>query len=78
LELRSVRTTVTVPDGGTLLISGMMTNHKFDAHSGIPFASDLPIVGRLFGTDLKQRERQNLVVLVTANLILFDEEESRL
>ena len=78
IELRSVRCTVTLPDGGTLLISGLMSHHKFDAHSGIPFLSDLPIVGRLFGSDLKQRERQNLIILVTANLILFDEEEERL
>ena len=78
IELRSVRTTVTLPDGGTLLLSGLMSHHKFDAHSGIPFLSDLPIVGRLFGSDLKQRERQNLIILITANLILFDEEEEKL
>ena len=63
--IRSVRTTATVPDGGTLLISGLMSNHSFDANSGIPVVSDLPILGRLFGTDLKQREKRNLLILVT-------------
>ena len=65
-----------MPDGGTLLVSGLMTDVKFDASSGIPFFSDLPIVGRLFGTNLKQREKVNLLILCTANLILFEEEEA--
>jgi len=76
IRFRSVRTTVTVPDGGTLMVSGLMTDVKFDAESGIPFFSDLPVVGRLFGTNSKQREKVNLLILCTANLILFDEEEA--
>ena len=78
IRLRSVRTTVTVPDGGTVLVSGLMTDLKFEASSGVPFFSDLPVVGRLFGTDLRQREKINLLVLVSTNLILFEEEEAKL
>ncbi len=78
IEFRSVRTTVTVPDGGTILMSGLMTDSKFDAHDGIPFLSDLPVLGRLFGYDLKQRFKRNLLIVVSAQLILFDEEESKL
>ena len=55
-----------------------MTDLKFEASSGVPFFSDLPVVGRLFGTDLRQREKINLLVLVSANLILFEEEEAKL
>jgi len=76
IRFRSVRTTVTVPDGGTLMVSGLMTDVKFDAESGIPFFSDLPVVGRLFGTNSKQREKVNLLILCTANLLLFEEEEA--
>ncbi len=78
IRLRSVRTTVTVPDGGTVMISGLMTDVKLEANAGIPFFSDLPVLGRLFGTDSRQVERINLLVLVTANLILFEEEEAKL
>lgn len=77
IRFRSVRTTIMVPDGGTVLVSGLMTDAKFDASSGIPFFSDLPIVGRLFGTDLKQREKVNLLIMCSANLILFEEEEAK-
>jgi len=77
IRFRSVRTTIMVPDGGTVLVSGLMTDVKFDASSGVPFFSDLPVVGRLFGTDLKQREKQNLLIMCSANLILFEEEEAK-
>ena len=78
IRLRSIRSTVTIPDGGSILLSGLMTDVKFSSSSGVPFLADLPIIGRLFGSDLKQREKINLIVLVSTNLILFDEEEGKL
>jgi general secretion pathway protein D len=78
IRLRSVRTTVIVPDGGSVLLSGLMTDVTFNSAAGVPFFSDLPILGRLFGSDLKQREKINLIVLVTTKLILFEEEEAKL
>jgi len=78
LELRSINTTVAVPDNGTLLYSGLINDSKFDTHAGVPLLSDLPIIGRLFGTNLKQRERRNLLILVNSRVILFDEEEAKL
>ncbi|MBN1808184.1 MAG: hypothetical protein JW909_03885 [Planctomycetes bacterium] len=78
LQLRSVRTTMTLPDGGTMLLSGLMTETKHHSHSGIPVLSDLPIIGRLFGSDLKQDERMNLLIMVSVRLILFTEEERKL
>ncbi|GMV80094.1 MAG: hypothetical protein AMXMBFR7_12780 [Planctomycetota bacterium] len=78
IELRSINTTVTVPDNGTLLFSGLINDRKIDSKSGIPFLSDLPIVGRLFSNNLKHRERRNLLVLVNARVVLFDEEEEKL
>ena len=78
LELRSVSTTVTVPDGGTMLFSGLISDRKIDAKSGVPFFSDLPIIGRFFCTNNKERVRRNLLVLVNARVVLFDEEEAKL
>lgn len=78
LELRSISTTVTVPDNGTLLFSGFVQDFKISTKSGIPFFSDLPVIGRIFGTNLKQRERRNLLILLNSRVILFDEEEAKL
>lgn len=78
LELRSVSTTVTVPDQGTVLMSGLISDRKIDAKSGVPLLSDLPIVGRFFANNNKERVRRNLLVLVTSRVVLFDEEEAKL
>jgi general secretion pathway protein D len=78
IELRSISTTVTVPDNGTMLFSGLISDRKIDAKSGIPLLSDLPIVGRFFSSNNKERVRRNLLVLVNSRVILFDEEEARL
>jgi general secretion pathway protein D len=78
LELRSVSTSVTTPDGGTLLFSGLIIDRKMDAKSGVPLLSDLPIIGRLFSENRKERDRRNLLILVNAKIILFDEEEQKL
>ena len=78
LEVRTIRTVVTVPDGGTVLLSGLMTETQRNEHQGIPFLMNLPVVGRLFGSNYKDVERRNLLILVTAKLILFSEEEQRL
>jgi type II secretory pathway component GspD/PulD (secretin)/Flp pilus assembly protein TadD len=78
LELRSISTTVTVPDNGTMLFSGMTLDRKIDAKSGIPLLSDLPIIGRFFANNNKERTRRNLLVLINARVVLFDEEEANL
>ena len=78
LELRSINTTVTIPDNGTMLFSGLINDRKIDAKSGIPLLSDLPIVGRFFSTNNKERVRRNLLVLVNSRIILFDEEEANI
>jgi type II secretory pathway component GspD/PulD (secretin) len=55
-----------------------MTELQMDHHQGIPFLMNLPVVGRLFGSNYKDTERRNLLILVTAKLILFSEAERQL
>ena len=78
LEIRTIRTVVTVPDGGTVLLSGLMTESTSDQHQGIPGLMNIPFLGRLFGNNFKDVERRNLLILVNARLILFSEEEMKL
>ena len=78
IELRSVSTTVTIPDNGTMLFSGLVRDNKYDGKTGIPLLSDLPIIGRFFTTNHRERVRRNLLILINARVILFDEEEAKL
>jgi len=78
LAIRRVRTTATCPDGGILLIGGLYRNIKFQAENGVPFLSDLPVVGRLFRWNVQDNVKTNLAILVSPRIILFSEEEEKL
>ncbi len=78
LAIQRVRTTATVPDGGILLLGGLLRNIKFNAENGIPFLSDLPVVGRLFRWNTVDNAKSNLAILVSPRIILFAEEEAKL
>lgn len=77
LELRKIRTTVTIPDGGIIMLGGMMSDIKFQSETGIPFLSNIPVLGKLFRWNITDNERKNLSILVTGRILLFDEEENR-
>ena len=78
LSISRVRTTATVPDGGILLLGGLYRNLKFNAENGVPFLSDLPVVGRLFRWNVTETAKQNLSILLSPRIILFSEEEEKL
>jgi len=78
LSIRRVRTTATVPDGGILLIGGLYRNVKFNAENGVPFLSDLPVIGRFFRWNTTDNAKSNLAILVSPKIILFSEEEEKL
>ena len=77
LQLRKVRTTVTIPDGGIIMLGGMMSDIKFQAETGVPFLSNIPVIGKLFRWNTTDNERRNLSILVTGRILLFDEEENK-
>ena len=78
LSIRRVRTTATVPDGGIILLGGLQRNVKFHAETGVPFLSDLPVIGRLFRWNTVDNSKSNLAILVSPRIILFNEEEGKL
>ncbi|MCY3023411.1 MAG: hypothetical protein NTW87_30900 [Planctomycetota bacterium] len=78
LSIRRVRTTATVPDGGILMLGGLYRNVQFHSENGVPFLSDLPVVGRLFRWNTVDNAKSNLAILVSPRIILFSEEEEKL
>jgi general secretion pathway protein D len=66
---RNVRTQVTVQDGDTIAIGGIMTESDTFSTSGIPGLHKLPIVGNVFGSRSRSKERTELVVFITPRVI---------
>ncbi len=74
----SVATTVSVPDGGTVLLGGIKRLSEGRNEFGVPILNKLPYVNRLFKNVGIGRETQSLMMMVTPRIIIQEEEEERL
>ena len=79
---RKVTTSVSVFDGSTVVIGGLMREDVQKVEDKVPFFGDLPIIGRLFRSSVDQHSKRNLVIFVSARLmkpdgdpVRFDEEK---
>ncbi len=71
----SVSTTVSVPDGGTILLGGIKRQSEGRTEQGVPFLSKIPYVSRLFRNTGVGRTSQSLMLMVTPRIIIQEEEE---
>ena len=68
LTQKRTDTTVNLPSGGTLMISGLLQDDVSDTINGFPFLKDIPVLGALFRSTEFQRDETELVITVTAYL----------
>ena len=77
-EVISVATTVSVPDGGTVLLGGIKRLREGRNEFGVPLLSKVPYIDRLFRNVGIGRETDSLMMMVTPHIIIQEEEEERL
>jgi general secretion pathway protein D len=68
-HVRSVSTQLSVYNGATVVMGGMITEDRKTMEDKIPFLGDLPYIGRLFRSKSEQSVKRNLLVFVTARLV---------
>ncbi len=73
-----ISTTVTVPDGGTVLLGGVKRMHEERKEFGVPILSKTPLIDRLFRNIGIGRTTDSLMLMVTPRIIILEEEEERL
>jgi general secretion pathway protein D len=64
LNKRDIETNVIVDDGQILVLGGLIENNYTDSTSGIPWLSQIPIIGALFRYDNSARIKTNLLVFL--------------
>ncbi len=62
---RRTETEVVLESGETLIIGGLVTEHKTETHGRTPGLASLPLIGRAFRLEGKQSENTELLVFVT-------------
>jgi len=78
LAVTKIKTTVTVPDGGTVLVGGLKREVNNKSAIGLPGFLDVPFLNLLFGARGNSTLRSNLFVLLNAKITIVREEEERL
>jgi len=75
VDIQRVRTTIPMPDGGTVMLGGLKISEKKDQRSGIPFINKIPVLSFFFdrkGTFVSNRK---LLILITAEIVIPEEHE---
>ncbi|HEY3662935.1 MAG TPA: secretin N-terminal domain-containing protein [Chthoniobacterales bacterium] len=85
IATRYIKTTVSAPNRSTVILGGLIMDHKESGRTGFPILDRIPLIGALFSDTTKAKERNELIVLMRPEVTLSklemyrlrDKEESR-
>ena len=68
-SVREVNTFVTVWDGQTVALGGLIREDVQKVQDKVPILGDIPMAGRLFRSDADQKVKKNLIIFVTPRIL---------
>ena len=66
---RLIRTRVAVQDGQTVGLAGLIRDSDTQDNSGVPVLKDIPLLGSLVSSQTNQRDRTELLLLITPHVV---------
>ncbi|MGB7573968.1 MAG: type II secretion system secretin GspD [Thermodesulfobacteriota bacterium] len=66
---KTAKTILSVMEGQTIVLGGLIADSKEKITSGIPLLSKIPIIGALFGFQTYEKKRDELILLMTPHII---------
>lgn len=66
---RSFDTTLSIDDGETVLLAGLISENFSDGEDGVPYLKDIPLLGNLFKSSSQSLQKTELIVLLTPYII---------
>ena len=69
IDTRETETLVTIKEGETILIAGLMSNAIKESISKVPLLGDIPYVGKAFRRENKSNIKKELVILITPTIV---------
>lgn len=68
------QTVVSARSGQTVVLGGLITTSRKETHRGVPYLSDIPLLGRLFQFDSVSDERKELLFIMTPYIVRGDDD----
>jgi general secretion pathway protein D len=69
IQQRSIQTTLSLSDGETALLGGLIREDSNNGDSGVPYLKDIPILGNLFKNQSNTFSRTELIILLTPYIV---------
>jgi general secretion pathway protein D len=76
INSRTIDTQIAVQSGDTILLGGLISEDDATTNGGVPGLSRVPVIGKLFGNTIKKKNRTELIVLITPQ-VMSNSEEAR-
>ena len=68
-DIRKIETRVMIPSGNTLVLGGLVQDDVRNGSTKVPVLGDIPVVGYLFRSDTRSRQKSNLLVFLTPTIV---------
>src|SRR5690606_23314942 len=75
---RAVSTSLSLRDGSSVLIGGLMSTRSTTSAGGVPLLKDIPLVGNLFKTTSRGNSKTELVLMIVPYIVGSDEQATSL
>jgi general secretion pathway protein D len=69
IQQRKIKSSVSVHDGETIALGGLIRDRQSHGKAGVPLLSDIPVLGALFGTTTNSADRTELLILITPHVV---------
>ncbi len=77
-QTREVTTNVTVRDGETVVVGGLITSRRSEGETKVPILGDLPGIGWLFRATRVTEQKTELLIVMTVDVLRSDEDVRRM
>ena len=69
VSTRNAKTSVVVASGESIVLAGLIRENRRRQSDGLPLLSKIPIIGAAFGTQTFNRDRTELILIITPKII---------
>ena len=69
IDTKHVQTQVLVENGGTVVIGGIFLQSENSTETKVPFLGDLPVLGHLFKSNVRNAQRSELLIFLTPKVV---------
>lgn len=77
-QTRQLQTNITVRDGETVVVGGLITDRRSEGETRVPILGDLPLLGPLFRTTNSTENKTELLIVMTVDILRTDDDTRRM